>query len=129
MIPGIGSTTTTPTDPMDPKAVATKVQAMFMEVMIKAMEDSVGGEDGMYGDNSTSEIYRGMFREQLGKTMGESIGGSLQAELEKKGLVFNTADTQSFRDMLDKAGFYREWREKLGGEVWTLLEKQVGKLG
>ena len=28
-----------------------------------------------------------------------------------------------------KAGFYKEWREKLGDEAWTLLEKQVGKLG
>ena len=28
-----------------------------------------------------------------------------------------------------KAGFYKEWRGKLGEEAWTLLEKQVGKLG
>jgi murein DD-endopeptidase MepM/ murein hydrolase activator NlpD len=56
---------------------------MFMEVMIKAMEDSVGAEDGLFGSSSTSEIYRGMFREQLGATMGEKIGGSLKDELEK----------------------------------------------
>jgi hypothetical protein len=37
--------------------------------------------------------------------------------------------SQSFRDLLGKAGFYKEWREKLGDEAWTLLEKQVGKLG
>jgi murein DD-endopeptidase MepM/ murein hydrolase activator NlpD len=54
-----------------------------MEVMIKAMEDSIGAEDGMYGDSSTSEIYRGMFRERLGATLGSQIGGSLQDELEK----------------------------------------------
>jgi tripartite ATP-independent transporter DctP family solute receptor len=59
----------------------------------------------------------------------EKLNNGLQADLEKKGLVFNTADTQSFREMLDKAGFYKEWREKLGGEVWGLLERQVGKLG
>lgn len=58
-----------------------------------------------------------------------ALNGGLQAELEKKGLAFNVADTQSFRAMLDKAGFYKEWREKLGNEVWSLLEKQVGKLG
>ena len=57
------------------------------------------------------------------------LNSSLQAELEKKGMAFNTAETQSFRDLLNKAGFYKEWREKLGAEVWTLLEKQVGKLG
>ena len=58
-----------------------------------------------------------------------ALNDSLQAELEKKGLAFNTAETQSFREMLAKAGFYQEWRGKLGDEVWTLLEKQVGKLG
>ena len=57
------------------------------------------------------------------------LNNTLQAELEKKGLVFNTAETQSFRDMLRANGFYKEWREKLGGEAWALLEKQVGKLG
>lgn len=57
------------------------------------------------------------------------MNASLQADLEKKGMTFNKAETQSFRDMLSKAGFYKEWREKLGSEVWTLLENQVGKLG
>jgi tripartite ATP-independent transporter DctP family solute receptor len=57
------------------------------------------------------------------------MNNTLQADLEKKGLTFNTAETQSFRDLLAKAGFYKEWREKLGAEVWGLLEKQVGQLG
>jgi TRAP-type C4-dicarboxylate transport system substrate-binding protein len=57
------------------------------------------------------------------------MNNTLQADLEKKGLVFNTAETQSFRDLLAKAGFYKEWKEKLGAEVWGLLEKQVGQLG
>jgi murein DD-endopeptidase MepM/ murein hydrolase activator NlpD len=83
MIPAVSSTIGAKTDPLDPKAIASKVQAMFMEVMIKAMEDSVGAEDGLFGSSSTSEIYRGMFREQLGATMGEKIGGSLKDELEK----------------------------------------------
>ena len=83
MIPAVTSTIGAKADPLDPKSIASKVQAMFMEVMIKAMEDSVGAEDGLFGSNSTSEIYRGMFREQLGATMGEKIGGSLKDELEK----------------------------------------------
>jgi len=29
---------------------------------------------------------------------------------------------------LRAAGFYQEWREKVGTEGWTLLEKHVGKL-
>jgi tripartite ATP-independent transporter DctP family solute receptor len=54
---------------------------------------------------------------------------TLQGDLEKKGMSFNTAETQSFRELLAKAGFYKEWHDRLGGEVWSLLEKQVGKLG
>jgi tripartite ATP-independent transporter DctP family solute receptor len=57
------------------------------------------------------------------------LNETLQSELESKGMTFNTAETQSFRDRLRTAGFYKEWREKLGEEAWTLLEKSVGKLG
>jgi TRAP-type transport system periplasmic protein len=57
------------------------------------------------------------------------LNNTLQGELEKKGLAFNTAETQSFRELLNKNGFYKEWREKLGGDAWALLEKHVGKLG
>ena len=107
MIPGISSAILPQTDPKDPKAIAAKVQAMFMEVMIKAMEDSVGAEDGLFGSSSTSEIYRGMFREQLGATMGEKIGGSLMEELEKgmrksenNGLDLNVpSTTPDFNDL------------------------------
>ena len=63
------------------------------------------------------------------RTEVQALNNNLQSDLEKKGLAFNTAETQSFRDLLNKAGFYKEWREKLGNEVWTLLENQVGKLG
>jgi tripartite ATP-independent transporter DctP family solute receptor len=54
---------------------------------------------------------------------------TLQQQLESKGMAFNKAETQSFRDRLRAAGFYKEWREKLGEEAWTILEKHVGKLG
>lgn len=47
---------------------------------------------------------------------------------EAKGLVFNKVDTASFRDRLRTAGFYKEWREKIGEEAWSLLEAQVGRL-
>jgi TRAP-type transport system periplasmic protein len=57
------------------------------------------------------------------------LNNTLQADLEKKGMSFNKAETQSFRALLAKAGFYKEWQEKLGAEAWGLLEKQVGKLG
>jgi TRAP-type transport system periplasmic protein len=63
-------------------------------------------------------------REDLAK-----LDQTLQGGLQSKGLTFNVADTASFRDRLRSAGFYKEWREKLGEDAWTLLEKQVGKLG
>jgi TRAP-type C4-dicarboxylate transport system substrate-binding protein len=49
-------------------------------------------------------------------------------DLKAKGMVFNTVDTQAFRDTLKKAGFYAEWKEKYGTEAWALLEKYVGAL-
>jgi tripartite ATP-independent transporter DctP family solute receptor len=54
---------------------------------------------------------------------------SLQTELESKGMVFSTPDPAPFREVLNKAGFYAQWREKFGDEAWTRLEKYVGKLG
>lgn len=53
---------------------------------------------------------------------------SLQATLEAKGLVFNRPDIGSFREKLHAAGFYGDWRGKVGEEAWALLEKYVGKL-
>lgn len=53
---------------------------------------------------------------------------TLQADLEKKGLTFTKPDLDSFREKLRAAGFYREWREKIGADAWALLEKNVGKL-
>jgi tripartite ATP-independent transporter DctP family solute receptor len=54
---------------------------------------------------------------------------SVQDDLASKGLNFNVADTESFRQRLRVAGFYNEWKQKLGQEAWGLLEAQVGKLG
>jgi tripartite ATP-independent transporter DctP family solute receptor len=56
------------------------------------------------------------------------LESGLQAELSKKGVTFTRPDLASFRDKLRAAGFYKEWREKVGAEAWTLLEKHVGKL-
>ena len=83
MIPSVASTIGTPANSRDPKAIAARVQSMFMELMIKSMEDSIGAEDGLFGSSSTSEIYRGMLREQLGATIGDKVKGSLREELEK----------------------------------------------
>jgi tripartite ATP-independent transporter DctP family solute receptor len=51
-----------------------------------------------------------------------------EAQLTEKGLTVNKPDTRPFRDALANAGFYAEWRAKYGDELWTLLEKSVGRL-
>ncbi len=78
-------------DEKNPKSIASKVQAMFMEIMIKTMEDTVGAEDGLFGGSSSSEIYRGMFREQMAAQLGGQLGGPLSHQLEK-GLVQDPGD-------------------------------------
>src|SRR3954465_6909540 len=57
------------------------------------------------------------------------LNATLQADLESKGMAFNKADSASFREALRKAGFYSEWKERFGGEAWSLLETSVGNLG
>ncbi|MBV8652524.1 MAG: TRAP transporter substrate-binding protein [Alphaproteobacteria bacterium] len=58
-----------------------------------------------------------------------ALNASVQADLQAKGMVFNTPDPAPFRAMLASAGFYSEWKPKLGADAWGLLEKYVGKLG
>lgn len=53
---------------------------------------------------------------------------SLVEELKSKGLVFSTPDPQPFRSVLQKAGFYEDWKKKFGPEAWALLEQYTGKL-
>lgn len=52
-----------------------------------------------------------------------------RAELEGKGMIFNTTDPEPFRHALRKAGFYAQWKERFGSGAWALLEKHVGRLG
>ena len=67
----------------DPKEVAAKVQGMFMEVMLKAMEESVDAEDGLFGNSASSDIYRGMLREQLAGAMSKQMKSPLEDQLNK----------------------------------------------
>jgi len=58
----------------------------------------------------------------------KKLNDTLQGELSGKGLAFNKAAPDSFRDQLRKAGYYAEWKGKFGDEAWTLLEASVGKV-
>ncbi|MGH7042284.1 MAG: TRAP transporter substrate-binding protein [Acetobacteraceae bacterium] len=56
------------------------------------------------------------------------LDASMQAVLQKKGMIFNTAETESFRTGLRDGGYYKYWHKKLGDEAWQVLEKYTGKL-
>lgn len=48
--------------------------------------------------------------------------------LKKKGMEFTQPDTAAFRDVLRKANWYGEWKEKLGPQAWAALEQVTGPL-
>jgi tripartite ATP-independent transporter DctP family solute receptor len=59
----------------------------------------------------------------------EALNGGLADALTAKGLTINVAETDSFRAKLREAGFYADWRSKIGDEAWEILEGYAGKLG
>ena len=69
---------------VDAKGIAQKVQGMFVEMMLKSMEDTIGAEDGLFGKGASSEIYRGMLREKLANSMSGQLQSSLNDLLENK---------------------------------------------
>lgn len=56
------------------------------------------------------------------------LNGSLEAKLKGTGMQFNKVDNKPFRELLQKSGYYAEWKKKFGTDAWTLLEKYTGKL-
>lgn len=57
-----------------------------------------------------------------------AMNKGLVETLTKAGVTFNTPAKPPFRDALQKAGFYTEWKAKFGDEAWGLLEKYTGPL-
>ncbi|HYH41579.1 MAG TPA: TRAP transporter substrate-binding protein [Burkholderiales bacterium] len=56
-----------------------------------------------------------------------SVNAALERGLAERGMVFNTADTTTFRRLLT-TGFYGRWKNEVGHTAWSLLEAEVGKL-
>jgi murein DD-endopeptidase MepM/ murein hydrolase activator NlpD len=83
MIPDVTLSGLKPGEAKHPKAVASKVQGMFMEFMLKAMEDSVDAEDGLFGGSASSDIYRGMLREQIAGAMSCQVKSPLETQIKK----------------------------------------------
>ena len=57
-----------------------------------------------------------------------ALNANLRGKLAELGMAFNDPDTAAFRDVLKKAGFYKDWRAKYGDEAWKVLEEAVGEL-
>jgi TRAP-type C4-dicarboxylate transport system substrate-binding protein len=58
----------------------------------------------------------------------QDFNAALEPKLKERGMVFTTADVDSFKTKL-AGGFYPRWKKELGNTAWEILEKQVGKLG
>ena len=57
------------------------------------------------------------------------LTADIRGKLEAAGVRFNDIDTGPFREKLKQAGYYKEWRAKMGEETWAALEKYAGSLG
>ena len=55
------------------------------------------------------------------------MNGGLRAELTRRGMIFNDADTASFRAGLGP--YYARWKAYIGQRATSLLEANVGRLG
>jgi len=64
----------------------------------------------------------------LQRAYTDNLNRELETKLAARGLVFNTADVNTFRAKLG-GGFYQRWKAELGATAWTLLEGEVGRLG
>ncbi|GJD66020.1 TRAP transporter substrate-binding protein, partial [Methylobacterium frigidaeris] len=53
---------------------------------------------------------------------------SLEAELTADGLKISDVEAMTFRNVLQKTGFYKEWRQKFGEEAWQILENYTGPI-
>jgi tripartite ATP-independent transporter DctP family solute receptor len=58
-----------------------------------------------------------------------ALNQDAQTFMVEKGMQLNkVADTSSFRKKLKDVGFYTEWKEKLGPDVWNALQEISGPM-
>ncbi|WP_315745125.1 MULTISPECIES: TRAP transporter substrate-binding protein [unclassified Bradyrhizobium] len=58
-----------------------------------------------------------------------ALSQSLRADLAAKGFTFIDVDKSTFRAVLAKSSFYKDWRGRFGEEAWMILQSNVGELG
>lgn len=64
---------------------------------------------------------------RLQRADAAGLNRTLRGELTRRGMLFNDADTASFRAPL--GAYYARWKESIGSKAAALLEAHVGKLG
>lgn len=76
-------------------------------------------------DLVTHEFNQGAMAERVDvKTMNENLGETLKGQ----GMAVFETDPVAFRAALQSAGFYAEWRQRLGAQAWAALTSVVGPL-
>jgi TRAP-type transport system periplasmic protein len=64
---------------------------------------------------------------RLQRADNASLNAEFRTKLAEQGMIFNEADTSTFRGRL--APYYARWKDTIGTQAWSLLEAHVGKLG
>jgi tripartite ATP-independent transporter DctP family solute receptor len=59
----------------------------------------------------------------------ESANTALLAKLKAQGMLINAPERAPFKRKLERAGYYKEWRGRLGETAWKTLERTTGVLG
>lgn len=63
----------------------------------------------------------------LQRADNQALNDEFRTRLAQQGMVFNEAETGSFRARL--VPYYARWKNTVGERAWSLLEAHVGKLG
>lgn len=63
---------------------------------------------------------------RLQRADNAALNTEFRTKLAEQGMIFNEADTSSFRGRL--APYYARWKDTVGSRAWSLLEEHVGKL-
>jgi TRAP-type transport system periplasmic protein len=58
-----------------------------------------------------------------------ALNKELLGKIEKWGMKVNSTNPEDFRKVLRENGYYKEWKEKVPSQAWTMLEKYTGPLG
>jgi murein DD-endopeptidase MepM/ murein hydrolase activator NlpD len=96
MIPELSSAAAAPTKTAAKEAAA-QVQSMFVEIMLKAMEEAIDAEDGLFGNSASSDIYRGMLRQHLATAISGAMKSPLEDALTAGVTPLPHEDSSSFR--------------------------------